>query len=317
MKHSLITSVLFLSFCLFAQDSSTVYDQKLNQLRSELGISADADFGNSGVYNKLVNRLDSLGIEDEQLEDGYEWGGGKIGFEAYLKNNIDRLLADFRLAPIPSDSLKKEKIDLLADKQAEVQKDLKEIEQEVEPVKDLVVVKTSTKKDKKRKKKKGTSGKSMLTGLRIGSGLGKPLAKEASLSDHASYFEPGLSIRTPLGIGIGPVYTSLGYESSKYSFEAPADTIASYFGSGAGPTLFFDLGKIIKIGGENLDKYFILGISTYDHGSGFIGGYDLNMSLGSLPVSLSVSSRMNIVSFDTGGTTYWVSASAGLGYDIR
>ena len=316
MKHRLIISVLFSSFCLFAQDSSSVYDKKLNQLRSELGVSVDAEFGNN-IYSKLVNRLDSLGIEDEQLEDGFEWGGGKIGFEAYLKNNIDRLLSDFKLAPISSDSLNNEKIELATDKPVEVQQDLIEIEQEVEPVKDLVVVKTSTKKDKKRKKKKRTSGKSMLTGLRLGSGLGKPLAKGTSLSDHASFFEPAFSIRTPLGIGIGPVYTSLGYESNKYSFEAPADTIASYFGSGSGPALFFDLGKIIKIGGENLDKYFILGISSYDHGSGVIGGYDLNMFLGSLPVSLSVSSRMNIVSFDTGGTTYWASASAGLGIDIR
>lgn len=316
MKHSLIISVLFLSFCLLAQDSSTVYNQKLNQLRSELGISADAEFDNN-AYSELIKRLASLGIEDEQLEDGYEWGGGEIGFEAYLKNNIDRLLSDFKLAPMPSDSLKKEKIDLSADKPVAVQKDLIEIEEEVEPVKDLVVVKTSTKKDKKRKKKKGTSGKSMLTGLRIGSGLGKALAKGTSLSDHASFFDLALSIRTPLGIGIGPIYTSLGYESSKYSFEAPEDTIASYFGSGSGPALFFNLGKIIKIGGENLEKYFILGIPSYDHGSGFIGGYDLNMFLGSLPVSLSVSSRMNIVSFDSGGTTYWVSASAGLGIDIR
>jgi hypothetical protein len=213
----------------------------------------------------------------------FEWGGGEIGFEAYLKNNIDRLLSDFKLAPILSDSLKKEKIDLSADKPVAVQKDLIEIEEEVEPVKDLVVVKTSTKKDKKRKKKKGTSGKSMLTGLRIGLGVGKPLAKGTALSDHASFFDPALSIRTPLGIGIGPVFTSLGYESSNYSFEAPADTIASYLGSGSGPALFFNLGKIIKIGGENIGKYFMLGMSGSDHGSGFVGGYDLNMFLGSLP----------------------------------
>ena len=316
MKHGIIIAILIFSVYICGQDSSSIYDKKLDQLRSELGISPDSDFDNN-AYSELIKRLDSLGIEDEQLEDGYEWGGGEIGFEAYLKNNIDRLLSDFKLAPMPSDSLKKEKIDLSADKPVAVQKDLIEIEQEVEPVKDLVVVKTSTKKDKKRKKKKGTSGKSMLTGLRIGSGLGKPLAKGTSLSDHASFFEPTLSIRTPLGIGIGPVYTSLGYESSKYSFEAPEDTIASYFGSGSGPALFFNLGKIIKIGGENLEKYFILGIPSYDHGSGFIGGYDLNMFLGSFPVSLSVSSRMNIVSFDNGGTTYWVSASAGLGIDIR
>ena len=154
MKHSLIISVLFSSFHLFAQDSSAVYSHKLNQLRSELGVSAETDFDHS-VFGRLVNRLESLGIEDEQLEDGYEWGGGKIGFEAYLKNNIDRLLSDFKLAPIPSDSLNKVKIELPADKPVEVQKVLIAIEQEIEPVKDLVLVKKSTKKDKKRKKKKG------------------------------------------------------------------------------------------------------------------------------------------------------------------
>ena len=49
-------------------------------------------------------------------------------------------------------------------------------------------------------------------------------------------------------IRIGPVFTSLGYETSKFSFDAPAeiDTVSSYFGSGSGPALFFDISKIIK-----------------------------------------------------------------------
>ena len=180
----------------------------------------------------------------------------------------------------------------------------------------------STKKDKNRKKKKNisntvTNKKSMLSGFRVGSGLGKPLAKGASFSEHASHFESGFSIQTPLGIGIRPVFLSLGYESSKYSFEAPADTIASYNGTGSGPSLFFNLGKIIKIGGENIGKYFMLGMLGYDHGSGFVSGYDLSMFFGSLPVSFFVSSRLYIISFDTGNTSYWVSASAGIGVDIR
>ncbi|SVB90712.1 uncharacterized protein METZ01_LOCUS243566, partial [marine metagenome] len=115
MKHGIIIAILIFSVYICGQDSSSIYDKKLDQLRSELGISPDSDFDNN-AYSDLIKRLDSLGIEDEQLEDGYEWGGGSIGFEAYLKNNIDRLLSDFKLAPMPSDSLKKEKIDLSADK---------------------------------------------------------------------------------------------------------------------------------------------------------------------------------------------------------
>ena len=321
MKHGLIISVIILSAYLIAQDSSEVYHGKLNELRLELGLSPEAEFDNN-AFSLIVKRLDSLGIKDDQLEDGYDWGGGRIGFEVYLKNNIDRLLSDFKLAPLRSDGIQKEKIDLSADEQLDTTKNSIEIDQEIEPVEDLVVKRMSTKKDKNRKKKKNisntvTNKKSMLSGFRVGSGLGKPLAKGSSFSEHASDFESGFSIQTPLGIGIGPVFTSLGYESSKYSFEAPADTIASYNGTGSGPSLFFNLGKIIKIGGENIGKYFMLGMLGYDNGSGFVSGYDLIMFFGSLPVSLSVSSRMNIISFDTGNTSYWVSASAGIGIDIR
>ena len=316
MKHGLIITILIFSYYLSGQDSSSTYDKKIDQLRSDLGMGEGEEFNNS-AYSQLVKRLDSLGIKDEQLEDGFEWGGGKVGFEAYLKNNIDRLLSNFKLAPVPSDSLKKEKIELPADKRVNAQKDLIEVEQEVEPVKDLVVVKASTKKDKKRKKKEGTSGKSMLSGLRIGSGLGKPLVAGVGFAEHASYVETVFSIRTPLGVGIGPVFTSIGYESSHYSFEAPVDTVSSYYGKGSGLVLFFDISKIIKIGGAKIGKYFMLGMPTYDHGSGFVSGYDLTMFLGSLPLSLSVSSRINIMSLDTGGSTYWLSASAGIGVDIR
>ena len=97
--------------------------------------------------------------------------------------------------------------------------------------------------------------------------MGKPLVCGASFSDHASFFESMLSIRSPIGIGIGPVLVSLGFESSKYSFEATIDTLTSYFGSGLGPILFFDLSKMIKIGGDKLGKYFILGSANFDHRS--------------------------------------------------
>tara|TARA_Y100000768_G_scaffold373021_1_gene341249 strand:- start:614 stop:1567 length:954 start_codon:yes stop_codon:yes gene_type:complete len=306
-----------------AQDSSAVYDQKLNLLRLELGIGLEPLF-NESTYNLLIKKLKDAGIEDEQLQDGFKWGGGEAGFEAYLKNNIDRLISDLNLGKIEIaksdtlkvDTIKKEKIV----KKAIPDTLKKEIvtELEMEPVRDLSLDIQDPKKEQKSAKKANTK-KSILSGLRIGFNFGKPLKAGVSLANHITYFDPMISVRSPLGIKIGPVSTSVGYEVSKFSFEAPADgdNLQSYYGSGSGPVLFFDISKIIKFGGDNFGKYFMVGTSSSDIGSGFVSGYDLNMFLGSLPISLSVSSRFNYITFTNGASTYWVSLSAGLGIDFR
>ena len=121
LRNRILFTVIILSVYLIAQDSSEVYHGKLNELRLELGISPEEEFDNN-AFSLIVKRLDSLGIKDDQLEDGYDWGGGRIGFEVYLKNNIDRLLSDFKLAPLRSDGIQKEKIDQSADEQIDTQK---------------------------------------------------------------------------------------------------------------------------------------------------------------------------------------------------
>ncbi len=321
MKQCIITAI-FLPIYLFAQDTGSAYDQKLNQLRSNLGVTENAEF-DSLVYNTLVAKLDSLGIKDEQLQDGFEWGGGKAGFEAYIKNNIDRLLSDFILSLSGSDSLKNQtdSDSLMSQISVDTVKTSVKpvsIEEPINPVEDLSLETEQPIKNEKKTKITKTK-KSKLSGLRISASFGKPLAVGLSLSQHTADFNSMISVRTPFGIKIGPIFTSLGYEFNKFSFEAPAeiDTVSSYFGSGSGPVLFFDISKIIKIGGEKFGKYFMVGISNSEYGLGFGGGYDLSLFLGSLPISLSVSSRMNIVRYDDIGTSYWVSASAGLGIDIR
>ena len=318
MKYYVITILIFYSFAFSEQDTSMVYSQKLNKLRTELGMDKNTEFDNI-AYGLLVKKLDSLKIKDHQLEDGYEWGGGRIGFAVYLKNNIDSILFHFGHAAFTPQEIKNEVVSASNENKTKIKREPKIIEEKIGPVTDLVVRKAPEKMKKKRESrpKKKNNGKSFLSGLRIGSGLGKTLVKGALFSDHTSYFEPMLSIRAPLGIGIGPIFMSLGFESSNYSFEATADTLTNYFGSGVGPILFFDLSKVIKIGGDKLGKYFMIGSANYDHGSGFVTGYDLNMFIGSLPVSFSVSSRANIISLQNGGTTYWISAYAGMGIDIR
>lgn len=322
MNQCIITAI-FLPIYLFAQDTSSVYDQKLNQLRSYLGIIENGEF-DSQVYNTLVESLDSLGIIDEKLQDGFEWGGGKAGFEAYIKNNIDRLLSDFSLSSSESDNLRNQTDpdSIMSESSIDSSKNLSKpilIEEPIEPVEGLFLQTEQPIKNEEKTKNASTK-KNKLSGLRINTSFGKPLAVGSSLSEHTSYFDLMISIRTPLGIRIGPIFTSLGYETSKFSFEAPAadiDIISSYFGSCSGPVLFFDISKIIKIGGERFGKYFMVGVTSSDYGSGFVGGYDLTLSLGSLPISLSVSSRMNIVTFDGIGNSYWASASAGLGIEVR
>ena len=309
MKQCIITAI-FLPIYLFAQDTSSVYDQKLNQLRKHLGIIENAEF-DSEMYNTLVERLDSLGTKDEQLQDGFEWGGGKAGFEVYIKNNIDSLIAKFEMVILNPDTLKSlAKID-----SSKILKVIKPDTVSLKPVKDLKV-KILPKEEIKIIKQENTK-KSSLSGLRLGGNLGKALLKEASLSSHSSYVESSFFIRFPYGINIGSFLTSIGYESAKYSFESSIDTVGSYFGSGSGLLLNINISKIIKIGGEKVVKEFVVGTQSYDHGSGFVAGYNLNLILGKLPFSFSISSRFNTMTFEENGvSSYWASLSAGIGLDL-
>ena len=112
--------------------------------------------------------------------------------------------------------------------------------------------------------------------------------------------------------------TRVGYERSGYSFESSDGLSNDYFGFGSGMVFNIDLSKIIKIGGPNIIKEFIIGKQGYDHGSGFIAGYNLNLLFGKLPFSISISSRLNTINFTDGsGTSYYGSLSAGLGLDLK
>ena len=90
-----------------------------------------------------------------------------------------------------------------------------------------------------------------------------------------------------------------------------------YFGSGSGLLLNINISKIIKIGGEKVVKEFVVGTQSYDHGSGFVVGYNINLMLGKLPFSFSLSSRFNTISFEeSGGSSFWASLSAGIGLEL-
>ena len=121
MKYYVVIIFIFSCFSFSEQDTSTVYIQKLNKLKTELGMVENAEFDNI-AFNLLVKKLDSLNIEDHQLDDGYDWAGGRIGFDVYLKNNIDRILSELGHSSPKFSNVKKDTISVQSQKNTKMQK---------------------------------------------------------------------------------------------------------------------------------------------------------------------------------------------------
>ena len=66
--------ILFFSNVIFCEGLENPNTKKIEKLKQEIGLKTTADFDNY-AYNILVEKLDSLGIKDEQLKDGFDWGG--------------------------------------------------------------------------------------------------------------------------------------------------------------------------------------------------------------------------------------------------
>jgi len=313
MNRILIYTNIILFGFIYGQDSTHVNKNKINLLRNAIGIIPESDLFNNESFNLLLVKFDSLGIKDEQLKDGFDWGGGEAGFEAYINNNIDTLLSIFVIV----EEIIIDKNEAIKQSDSLMVNDEVKVLETIQAVNNLSIkipnVDKNTNEDKIRQSE---SKKSLLSGLRIGGGLGKVLIKGSSLSSSTSYVESSFNIRFPFGIKIGPFLTSLGYESSNYSFSSSIDTLDSYYGSGSGVLINFDLSKILKIGGEKLVKEFVIGSQNYNHGTGLMAGYNINLLLGSLPFSISVSSRFNTMNFNMGGTSYWASFYLGMGIDF-
>ena len=303
---------------------------KMNQLRTQLGMDVNAEF-DKNAFNMLSRKLISLGINDDQLQDGYDWGGGKSGFDFYLRNNINRILSDLIVIKTFPDSLDRLKDLEFVESSLDTVDEKENNAIEIEQVKGLAIDKNlELPRDNKLKNKDIDNTKiSRLSRYNIRSSIAKPLLKGASLETHLAYIDYAVSVKTPIGISLGPIFTSIGFEYVHYSFEKPltpdnqpttADTI-SFFGNAYATALYFDLYKLIKIGKNSIDKQFILGVGKYDSGIGFVNGlvsgFDIAILVGKLPASLFISGRGHIVKFNDIGITYWGTIHAGLGIEIR
>ena len=224
VKYNFLLVIIFFINVAFSENIDTLKIENFEKLKLKLGLDRQSEF-DEDAFNLLVDKLDSLNIKDEQLIDGYEWGGGQAGFKSYLNKNIDVLLDYFNSEISEIDSLNKQIIpdSLRINEQILVKQD------SIKPVQDLLVKVSSTEVEEP--VQKNESKKGLLSGLRIGSGLGKALIKGTSLSNYSSYVESAFSIRTPIGINIGPFMTRVGYESAGYSFESSDGLAKSYFGS--------------------------------------------------------------------------------------
>ena len=182
VKYNFLLVIIFLINVAFSENIDTLKIENFEKLKLKLGLDRQSEF-DEDAFNLLVDKLDSLNIKDEQLIDGYEWGGGQAGFKSYLNKNIDVLLDYFNSEISEIDSLNKQIIpdSLRINEQILVKQD------SIKPVQDLLVKVSSNEVEEP--VQKNESKKGLLSGLRIGSGLGKALIKGTLLSNYSSYIE--------------------------------------------------------------------------------------------------------------------------------
>ena len=155
----------------------------------------------------------------------------------------------------------------------------------------------------------------LMSGFGVRGIILRPIFKGSSLSAYDPYMDGGLLLHTPLGLHLGPVFTSLSFEMTKYSFHSP-DFNNTVTGTSFSTALNLDLSRLVRFGGNQLRKYIFLGRSSYTDGKGFMIGGDIAFQFGSSPLFMALMGRANIVSLLSTGTSAWVTIGANIGLDI-
>ncbi len=73
IKYNFLLAIIFLMNVVFSENTDTLAVENFEELKLKLGLDRQSEF-DEDAFNLLVEKLDSLNIEDEQLIDGYEWG---------------------------------------------------------------------------------------------------------------------------------------------------------------------------------------------------------------------------------------------------
>ena len=130
----------------------------------------------------------------------------------------------------------------------------------------------------------------------------------------------GLSIGTPLGFQAGPFYATVDVEILRYIFEGTEASVdPNYIGR--------DFGGMAYQVGVNTGLFFnefsfsiTAASGIYEEEAdkkktGFIGGVNLDLPLGDLPIEIRVAARANMIQ-KSDGITGWVGGGISLGYEF-
>ncbi len=125
----------------------------------------------------------------------------------------------------------------------------------------------------------------------------------------------GLSIGTPLGFQAGPFYATVDIEILRYIFEGTeASKQENYIGKKFGG-MAYQVGVNTGLFFNEFSFSITAATGVYHDGTGFIGGVNLDLPLGDMPIEFRVAARANMIQ-KSDGITGWVGGGISLGYEF-
>ncbi len=125
----------------------------------------------------------------------------------------------------------------------------------------------------------------------------------------------GLSISTPFGFQAGPFYATVNIEILRYIFKGTeASKQASYAGKEFGG-MAYQVGVNTGLFFNELSFSVTAATGVYHEGTGFIGGVNLDLPIGDMPVEIRVATRANMIQKND-GITGWIGGGLSLGYEF-
>jgi len=293
-------------------------DSPKSKLFELLGISKDASV-DEVLFDLLVEKLEELGIEEEELSDGYEFMGGSRALNSYINKNAARLV---RLMGGELDATEE------VDKKPEQEKDPDKI---VEKKEDGFLFEQFDDIEAKEKpvKIEQSSASDIYT---VGAYYSAPmiLSKTTEFFDRGSAKINGFNVVTPFKLEkLGRVLEAItkaktGLLSPKAMFEIRAyyfekvisDTSKEIFGGSS----YFLIGFYDKINlnGRETDFSFLFG-KTHFNSIGFVltNGTQIPIKLGKSVVKVYLISKATLLHKYEDQYTGWVDIGFSLRYDIN
>ena len=125
----------------------------------------------------------------------------------------------------------------------------------------------------------------------------------------------GLSIGTPFGFQVGPFYATVDIEILRYIFEGTeASTNPDYIGRKFGG-MAYQAGVNTGLFFNEFSFSITAASGIYHEGTGFIGGVNLDLPLGDMPIEIRAAVRANIIQ-KSDGITGWIGGGISLGYEF-